>query len=324
MNEFQFIDSIKQDSYKQRSLQKGIGDDAAVFRSLSEDVVTAVDTFVENIHFTKKTANSYHIGYRCLAANISDMAAIGAEPKFYLVSVVVPKTVSTNQLAELYNGMQDIADQFQMDLIGGDTVTGDQLVVTVTIIGFVPRDKARYRSNARKNDIVFVTGTLGDSQAGLSLLLNEQNAEGKEYFIERHRKPTPRVHFSKSLQAVKRLALNDVSDGIANELQEIAQASDVTIVIEDDKIPVSPNFLQFPASKQYFWKYFGGEDFELVGTVPKEDWDLLKEKAHRHSLRLTKIGQVTYNKDSNGNVFVLKDNQLLPLKQHGYIHEVGE
>src|SRR5690625_4792534 len=169
MDEFQFIDSIKPKSYTQHSIEKGIGDDAAVFRSMTYDTVTAVDTFVEDIHFSKKTMKFYHIGYRALAANISDMAAMGAEPKFYLVSITIPPGTSSKELQQMYSGMKEIATDYKMDLIGGDTVSGKQLVVCITIIGFVSRGKARYRSHASVGDIVFVTGTLGDSQAGLHI-----------------------------------------------------------------------------------------------------------------------------------------------------------
>src|SRR5699024_3573657 len=186
MDEFQFIDSIKQTTYNQPSLLKGIGDDAAVLRASNKDVVTAVDTFIEGIHFSKKTMNLFQAGYRILAANISDMAAMGAQPKFYLVSIVIPEGIKDEQLADIYAGMNDIATQYKMDLIGGDTVSGNQLVMSVTIIGDVERGKARYRSDAKPHDIVFVTGTLGASRAGLELLLTEKNIDANEELIKIH------------------------------------------------------------------------------------------------------------------------------------------
>ncbi len=323
MDEFQFINKIKQKTYRQQSLLKGIGDDAAVLRLPDEDIVTAVDTFVENIHFNKKTMDGYHIGYKALAANISDMAAMGAYPKYYLVSITVPH-VSNQIVMDIYNGMEVLASQYKMDLIGGDTVTGNQLVVSVTIIGTVPRGKARYRHDARDMDIVFVTGTLGDSQAGLHLLMNKLGTEESSNFIRSHQMPSPRVKFATSLKKLKRMALNDVSDGIANELREIAEASNVSIIIEDNAIPVSKNFSQFSFAQQYNWKYFGGEDFELVGTAAEEDWNYIKENAGQIGLRITKVGQVIHDNEKTGKVYVKKDNQLLLLEKKGYIHKVGE
>ena len=132
MDEFKFIDSIKQNTYKQSSLIKGIGDDAAVFRQNYQDVVTAVDTFVENVHFSRKTMDPYHIGYRVLAANISDMAAMGATPAYYMISIVIPENWSEAELQEIYQGMGGIASTYKMDLIGGDTVGGSELLVLLT------------------------------------------------------------------------------------------------------------------------------------------------------------------------------------------------
>lgn len=324
VDEFQFIDSIKQTSYNQASIIKGIGDDAAVFRSTNSDIVTAVDTFVEGIHFSEQTMEPFHIGYRALAANISDMAAMGAIPKFYLVSIVIPKQATKQVLEQIYDGMKTIANEYKMDLIGGDTVSGNQLTISVTIIGQVPFGNARYRSEAKHKDIVFVTGTLGDSQAGLHILRNELHCKGNEEFIQRHRMPSPRVDFSKSLWSIERIALNDISDGIANELREIANASRVSITIDDDKIPTSSNFEQFSLTKQYEWKYFGGEDFELVGTVSAKDWDKVQEIALKSNVRITKIGRVSFNKDMIGQVFLKKGHCILPLEKRGYIHKVGE
>lgn len=320
MDEFQFINTIKQNVYRQNSLIKGIGDDAAVFRNSNVDIVTAVDTFVENIHFSDKTTKPFHIGYRALAANISDMAAMGAMPKYYLVSIVIPKNIDEAKLKGIFAGMNELAAKYQMDLIGGDTVSGEQLTLSITIIGFVPIGKARYRNEAKEDDVVFVTGTLGDASAGLHILLNELNAIHGQAFINKHQMPTPRVAFAQSLQRLKRLSLNDVSDGIANELGEIASASNVSIVIDDDRIPVSENLKQFSRVQQEQWKYYGGEDFELVGTVAEDDWPIVRENAEKLSIQVTKIGHVIKNPSIRKKVYVKKDEKVYPLEKLGYTH----
>lgn len=320
MDEFEFINKITPTTYKQNSLIKGIGDDTAVFRPSHVDVVTAVDTFVENVHFSHETMEAYDIGYRALAANLSDIAAMGATPKFYLVSIVVPESYSDNILQEVFSGMNELADQYGLDLIGGDTVSGEQLTISITIIGYVAKDKARYRHTSEQGDVVFVTGTLGDSRAGLEILLKQRQASDAAHFIARHRRPTARVDFAKHLEILKRVTLNDISDGIANELYEIAQASQVKIVIEDDKIPVHASFGQFTKQEQHDWKYFGGEDFELVGTVPAQDWARIKEIAEKVNIPITKIGTVAYNEDNKGQVYVQADGKQHRLGKHGYIH----
>lgn len=320
MDEFSFINSIKQDYYRQPTIVKGIGDDAAVFRQTSQDIVTAVDAFVEDVHFSKKTMEPQDIGYRALAANVSDLAAMCATPAFYLVSIVIPQSWSKEEVLDIFKGMEELARMYQMDLIGGDTVSGRELSISITVIGYANRGKASYRTAAHEDDIVFVTGTLGDSQAGLHILLNDGNYKNKDYFIKRHQRPSPRVHIAQELSNLTRLSLNDISDGIANEAAEIAEASQVNIVLEEDAIPVSPDFDQFSQSLQDQWKYFGGEDFELFGTVSPDDWEILNNIAEKTAINITRIGHVERTKDMNGLVYLQNMNEKRVLSKDGYIH----
>ncbi len=330
MNEFEFIDSITQRYYRQSSVIKGIGDDAAVIRHSYHDLVTAVDTMVDGVHFSKETVPPFYIGYRVLAANISDIAAMGARPTSYMISLVVPKDYSDEELQAIYQGMDQLGRQYHMDLIGGDTVTGDQLVVSVTIHGVVDKDKARLRSHASDGDIVFVTGTLGDSRFGLGLLLDEYKDKpyydqldkiDRDYFIDRHQQPTPRVDFANALTPLKRVALNDVSDGIASESHEIAKASKMTLMIDDDQVPVHQDINILPDELIHDYKYSGGEDFELLGTVSKQDFPFVVEVARRLHLPLRQIGYVTDNKQTNGQVYLNKHDTLKRLKKSGYTHK---
>ncbi|ASN07075.1 thiamine-phosphate kinase [Virgibacillus necropolis] len=318
MDEFSFIQSIKQDTYRQPSLLKGVGDDAAVFRQSSEDVVIAVDTFVEHVHFSKETMKPFHIGHRVLAANISDIAAMGGRPAFYLVSIVIPKHSTTIERNELFAGMRSLSDRYKMDLIGGDTVSGQEMSISVTVIGYVPQKKARYRSDAREDDIVFVTGTLGDSQAGFHILNNPGKYSDAFYYIDKHRMPIPQVEFAQQLEVIDRVALNDISDGIGNEASEIAEASNVSLYLYEEKLPTSESYKQFPLELQEKWKLFGGEDFELVGTVSKDNWDLVQDTAKEIGIHVTEIGYVSHYR--NNHVYLHKDNQLVPLKKDGYNH----
>ncbi|GEM05433.1 thiamine-monophosphate kinase [Halolactibacillus miurensis] len=330
MNEFEFIDSITQGYYRQSSVIKGIGDDAAVLRHPYHDLVTAVDTMVDGIHFSKETVPAFYIGYRTLAANISDIAAMGAVPTSYMISLVVPKDYSDNELQAIYQGMDQLSRKYHMDLIGGDTVTGDQLVVSVTIHGLVEKDKARLRSHARDGDIVFVTGTLGDSRFGLGLLLDEYKDQSyrdrldkidRDYFINRHQQPTPRVDFAEALKSLRRVALNDVSDGIASEAHEIAKSSQMTLFIDDDQVPVHQDMYSLPDELIHDYKYSGGEDFELLGTVSEQDFPFVVEAARRHHLPLRQIGYVKDSEQTNGQVYLKKQGTLKRLKKTGYTHK---
>ncbi|WP_100012607.1 thiamine-phosphate kinase [Lentibacillus sediminis] len=319
MDEFSFIDTIKQRYYRQPALIKGVGDDAAVFRENSKDIVTSVDTFVEGIHFTRETMEPFHAGYRALAANISDLAAMGSVPAFYLVSIVVPDTWSEDELKEVYRGMKEIGRHFRMDMIGGDTVSGKEFSLSITVIGFTEREKARYRHTAQDGDVVFVTGTLGCSQAGFHILTNPGNYQDKAYFIDRHRIPFPRAEFGAALGDMPRVALNDISDGIANETAEIAEASQVVITLQEDQIPVAAYYGQFTPEQQHHWKLYGGEDFELAGTVAEENWPAVEAIAARTNTKISRIGYVS-QADTYGKVFLEKNGRCTLLQKKGYTH----
>lgn len=321
MDEFSFIRSIQPKYYYQSSVQKGIGDDAAVLRIGGKDLVTAADTFVEGVHFTSETMELSTAGYRVLAANISDLAAMGAKPLHYLVSIVVPPMMNGHSLEEIYSGMASLADRFQMDLIGGDTVQGKELVISVTVFGVVDPNKARYRHLAKPGDVVFVTGFLGDSRAGLEILLKQTAVDEQfSYLIDRHRYPQPRIDFSLGLQPLKRVALNDVSDGIASELNEIAEASNVRIDISFEHLPIHKELLKFAPSPMEKWVLFGGEDFELVGSIPPQEWDFVQKVASVHDLAIKKIGSVRQKSKTDDYVYLHKDGYITRLYRNGYNH----
>lgn len=322
MDEFSFIRSIKPEYYRQSSLIKGIDDDAAVFRPSGHDIVTAVDTMVEGVHFTRQTMAPEQIGYRVLAANISDLAAMGSMPAFFMVSITIPSDWSQEELERIYEGMKRLGDSYQMDLIGGDTVSGSELSISVTVIGMVHKGKARYRSTAKTGDVLFVTGTLGDSRAGLEWLLNpkEQASEDHTYLVQRHQSPVPRVAFASNLSHLERLTLNDVSDGIANEANEIAKASAVDLWIDSKVLPFSEAIRKvFP--RQYVdWGLSGGEDFELLGSVPEKDWSQVIEAAEQAGVSVSKIGYVKTKKGPEPVVKVNKSGEWEILTSSGYTH----
>ncbi|MCA0970418.1 thiamine-phosphate kinase [Halobacillus litoralis] len=321
MDEFSFIRSIRPNTYRQPTLIKGIDDDAAVFRPMGQDVVTAVDTMVEGVHFSKETMEAADVGYRALAANLSDLAAMGSRPAFYLVSLVVPDDWSQEELDQLYKGMGELADSYHMDLIGGDTVGGQELCVSVTVFGYVTKDMARYRSAAVPGDVVFVTGSLGDSRAGLACLFDQkEETEDSLYLIGRHRRPSPRVAFADAIGACERVALNDVSDGIANEANEIAESSDVDLVLDVDALPFSKAIQALYPEKMKEWMLSGGEDFELIGTVSESEWAVVQEAASQTGVPITRIGKVTEKKKNHPSVYIVEEGVQKLLEKTGYTH----
>jgi thiamine-monophosphate kinase len=322
-DEFSFIKKISPKILKQTSLIKGIGDDAALIRGNSEvEEIVCMDTMVEGVHFNEKTMSPFDIGYKALAVNVSDIAAMGGLPSFYLVSIAIPKAWNERELLQIYEGMNEIANIFNMDLIGGDTVSSKAaLVITVTVLGYIEKGKHLLRSNAVAGDVLFVTGTLGDSAAGLELLLKNGRhysfTNEQQFLVSRHQKPFPRVNEGRILAKRNRVALNDVSDGIASEAAEIAEASQVAIVIEKHLLPQSDELKKFPKEKQISWMLNGGEDFELIGAVSKEEWEILKSEFEKEKRSITKIGYVESGK---GEVYLKEQDTLTPLLKAGYNH----
>ncbi|WP_453992208.1 thiamine-phosphate kinase [Bacillus nitroreducens] len=322
-DEFHFINKIKPKSISQSGLIAGIGDDAALFRpTLEMEQIICMDTMVEGIHFTSNTLTPYQIGYKALAVNISDIAAMGGIPTYYLVSIAIPKSWNESDLLSIYEGMAMLADKYQMDLIGGDTVSiAETLVITVTVLGEVEKGKHLLRSHAQPGDIVFVSGTVGDSAAGLSLLLEHGKdhlfTASEEILIKKHQYPVPRVEIGRLLSTFDRVSLNDVSDGLASETNEIAKASSVTLLIDQDQIPFSEPVLSHFHDRALELAMYGGEDFELVGTMAASDWDILQKKAKEHGYLLSKIGTVT---DGPPSVLLNHKGELHKLEMKGYNH----
>ncbi|KAF1678674.1 MULTISPECIES: thiamine-phosphate kinase [Bacillus] len=323
MDEFDLIHNITPRTIHHSSVDVGIGDDAALYTAKhGVQEIVCVDTMVEDVHFTLHYSSPEDIGYKALAVNISDIAAMGGIPKFYLVSLAVPPKWTESEIKAMYEGMNELAKLYQMDLIGGDTVsTSDKLVVTVTVIGEVAKGRACLRSLARPNDIVFVTGEVGSSAAGLSILLEktklQNTAVDTDYFINRHKRPQPRVSVGKICSSFKRASLNDISDGLASELNEIAEASGVSIEIDESLLPVHSSLLKLHLSWKE-WALFGGEDYELTGTVSKEEWEVLKQECETRQLPITKIGHVREKTDSN--VILKTDKTAMTLEKKGYNH----
>lgn len=324
MDEFDFINKVKPDRIFQQNVKVAIGDDAAIYESSHGfHQVVCVDTMVEGVHFIRNLSSPFEIGYKALAVNVSDIAAMSAIPLYYFISLAVPSNWNEDDLIEIYEGMKKLSEEYKMDLLGGDTVsTSDKLVITVTVIGEVEEDRKTLRSNAKNEDIVFVTGTIGDSAAGLAILLGQtsiHNESLKMFFTEKHKTPIPQVKAGRLIGNLKRASLNDISDGLASELNEISEASHVGITIDEDALPLSDELLTLQAtSLLQDWALYGGEDYELVGTTSPDSWEKLKQDCNKLGIKITKIGFV----DSSHKEVMLKskNQEYIKLKKSGYNH----
>jgi thiamine-monophosphate kinase len=319
-DEFAFIQKISQKNSSSQNIIVGIGDDAAIIRpDMNTDIIACKDTMVEGVHFKRETMSPFHIGYKALAANISDIAAMGGIPSFYLVSIVIPPSWEEEELVEIYKGMEELAGVHSMALIGGDTVsTKGPLVVTVTVLGKVEQGKGLKRSNAKPGDVIFLTGTVGDSAAGLHILLSDNTKDEKfDSLVRRHQQPIPQVDAGKLLNLFSRVSANDISDGVASEAVEIAEASGVDLIIDRHLLPLSEEILTYDEEQAYKWALFGGEDYELIGTTSPEIWEEIETAFKEKNLTITKIGNV---KKGSGRVFLHSDQETLELKKEGYNH----
>ncbi len=256
----------------------GIGDDTAVIEESSGDsLLFTSDTLVEDIHFKWDYTSFWQLGWKALAVNISDIAAMGGNPTYCLVSLGLCKDKEVCSLDELYGGLKEIASLNKVGIIGGDLVHSSVFFITISLLGKVKREEIILRSGAKKGDLIYVTGELGTSAAGLACLEESSFPIGqsvKEPLIERHLKPFPRLREGQEI-ARKGMAsaMIDVSDGLASDLTRLAMESDKGAVIWEEELPVAlcsrtlSKILREPFLK---WVLYGGEDYELLFTVPAD------------------------------------------------------
>ena len=270
--EFGFIDSIKEDTIVDPStVTVGIGDDCAVYSAEpNREQLITTDMMVAGIHFSPKTTKPFDVGYRLGAANISDIAAMGGTPRQAVIAVALPDDMTVEYMHRLFDGLKSVCHKYGVNLIGGDTVKTDgSLVLSVTVIGDVPTGKALLRSGAKPGDLVAVTGPVGSSAVGLGALL--AGVDGYEVAKAIHKRPEPQVAWGLRLRHAGAHSANDISDGLASELNEIAKASGVVITIQAENIPLLDETRQWAKETNkdpLSFAYFGGEDFQLVTTVP--------------------------------------------------------
>ena len=319
LGEFGLIDILKSDTINnQANVIKGIGDDAAVFKVIENSLqLASTDMLVEKVHFDLSFISPWQLGYKAVAVNLSDIAAMGGIPTNILISIAIPSYIDVDFMVQLYNGMKAIAKDFNVNIIGGDTVSSPNgLVINVTVLGYVTEDLVKYRSGAKNGDLVVVSGSIGDSAAGLDLLLNKYNDEKYVETIKKHLLPMPQVELGRILASYVN-CMNDISDGLASEVNEIAVASDIGIIIKEKDLPISQDvFTIARIFKKDVLDYalYGGEDYQLVSTVSPDKISDLKQK----KISLTVIGEVT---DSFKNVRLQKnDGTFVEIKSKGYNH----
>lgn len=272
----------------------GIGDDCAVFsKDGATDSIFTTDLLAEGVHFIREKVSAYELGYKSVAVNLSDIAAMGGMAKGTFLSIAVPPDLSFDYLDEFMNGYLAISKEFGVPLLGGDTTKSlRDLVINIGVIGEVEHERAKMRSMAQPGDIICVTGTLGDSAGGLQIVLAEKDKDAldslaandsrAQYLLGRHYMPKPRLNEGRALNRLDAVhAMMDISDGIGSDLQHILKMSNVSAEVNVDKLPVSPQLRGYFGGKgEHYLRELaisGGEDYELLFTVDRYEIDAVKK-----------------------------------------------
>lgn len=305
----------------------GIGDDAAVWRWSRKTSIATTDTLVENVHFRLYFTTWYDLGWKCIAVNLSDIAAMGGIPNYALVTIGLSRDMEAESVGEMYRGMADISQQFGTTIIGGDTVSSPLGVfVSATVFGEATDDdeppKLMLRSKARVGDRVCVTGFLGSSAAGLELLMREQKLDPHiaAVLLQAHLRPIPRLREGQELAASGVEAGMDISDGLVGDLQKMCKLSGVGARILLDSLPIHEVTRRvFPARCVDFALY-GGEDYELLFCASNDVVAATRRAFEAKGLApITIIGEVVAG--PVGEVTLLtEDGAELKASRGGYDH----
>jgi thiamine-monophosphate kinase len=317
LNEFELINHFFRDNAGHRDdVDIGIGDDAAVLTPPPDkQIVTTVDTLIEAVHFPESTS-AYDIGHKSLAVNLSDLAAMGAEPAWFTLALTLPEK-NEDWLSDFTRGLSSLANRHNVMLIGGDTTRGD-LSITIQATGFVEKGKAVLRSGAKPGELLFVTGTLGDAWLGLQSVNQniELSATDQQTVKLRLDRPTPRVQAGQLLSGTA-TSMIDISDGLLGDLGHILNASNVGAELDMERLPLS--FIGHQYLRQggdIIDLVTGGDDYELCFTLPVEKQLYAQTIAKECGCPVTCIGKIVARR---GIVGVDNDNEF-ELNTDGYTH----
>lgn len=302
-------------------LTVGIGDDAAILEPARNRLeVVTVDALVDGVHFDRRFTPPEAVGHRALAVNLSDLAAMGAEPRCALLSMALPATLPLDEFDRLAGGFGRLAARHRVHLIGGNlTRTPGPLVIDVTVMGAVKRRGALLRGGARAGDSVYVSGTIGSAAAGLRQLRTGHSDDARAACVDRYLRPEPRVRLGTLLGRNRAAsACMDLSDGLADGVQQIARQSGVGIIIEADALPIDPAAAACFAADgddPVRAAVTGGDDYELIFTVRPRLRGRLRTVARQADTTITCIGVCTPNAD----VILRRGGQDEPMPR-GYGH----
>ena len=330
LGEFGLIDHLtKNIPIIQKSTIKGIGDDAAVIQPVAGmQILVSKDLLIEGVHFDLMYSPLLHLGYKAAVVNFSDIAAMNGTPKQIVVGIGISSKYTLEALEEIYSGIKKACEVYKVDFVGGDTTSSlSGLFLSVTVIGEVDAKKVSYRSGAKPNDLICVSGDLGAAYMGLLILEREKKVfqanpnaqpelDDNDYILERQLKPEARMDIVRLLdeKGIVPTSMIDISDGLASEVLHLCKSSGTGCMIHEDKIPIDQN--TFDTAKSFgivpsIAALNGGEDYELLFTIDQKDYEKIKNDPD-----ITVVGYMT--EASEGERLITPDNQSIALSAQGW------
>lgn len=301
MTEFSLIERYCQGiGASHESTILGVGDDAALLQvPPGMELVVSVDTMVEGVHFFPEVSPA-NLAHKLTAVNLSDMAAMGAEPRWATLALSLPHQ-DNDWLAEFSQSLDQISTEFGLQLVGGDTTQGP-LILTMQVMGLVEQGSALRRNGARPGDDIYVSGAIGDAALALASLQGKASLDEAAFkkVIKRLETPVPQLKLGRALRGVGTSCI-DISDGLIAELEHIAQNSQVAMKIDIDQVPVSDSYRQYvSAGGALDLALTGGDDYQLLFTAPTDRQQQIKDLSEALGIKISKIGQVLDR--MNGNI----------------------
>jgi thiamine-monophosphate kinase len=279
-----------------KDLIRGIGDDVAVMEMGGKALLATTDILIEGIHFHQSWIDPFSLGKKAILVNVSDIAAMGGIPKYFLISLGLPKSLPVFYVSQLYHGLKEGAKSFRADLVGGDTSLSSKIILNIALLGEGKKQNLLFRNGAKVGNDLWVSGTLGDSALGLKMLRKNRARDTSKTLIERHLSPTPRLHLGQAL-ANHHLAtaMIDVSDGLLIDTSHLLEESGVGVLLFEDTIPLSKEYRKFVrlySRNPYRLALTGGEDYELLFTAPRENRERISSLSRSLKLSLARIGEI--------------------------------
>lgn len=331
LGEFGLIEHLNKDIQKfQESTSKGIGDDAAVISLGDSNLLVSSDMLLEGVHFDLSYVPLHHLGYKAAVVNISDIAAMNGTPTQLLVNIGLSNRFSVEAVDAIYQGINAACKEYKVDVVGGDTTSSASgLVISVTVIGKANSEEITYRSGAKDNDILCVTGDLGAAYLGLQVMEREKQVyltnpemqpqlDKYQYIVERQLKPEARMDIVYELRekGVTPTSMIDLSDGLASDLMHLCKQSGLGARVFEDKLPYSEQTME--AAEEFNMSVStcilsGGEDYELLFTIDQSDHEKIEKVNDVHL-----IGFITREDKKPG--LVTTGENLVPITAQGWKH----